>query len=66
MAMGKSIDGGRIFMKKRFLGLLLIASGTMALSACSLLDGLSDLIPSGNNGSGSNNNNGQQSEGHDF
>ena len=38
-------------MKKRFLGLLLIVSGTMALSACSLLDGLSDLIPGtdGNN-----------------
>ena len=41
-------------MKKRFLGLLLIASGTMALSACSLLDGLSDLIPS-ENGNGSSN-----------
>ena len=41
-------------MKKRFLGLLLIASGTMALSACSLLDGLSNLIPDSNNGNNSN------------
>ena len=49
-------------MKKRIFDLLLVVSGTMALSACSLLDGLSDLIPGGDNGNGNNNNNGQASD----